>query len=581
MKALIHPYGGTLVDLMHRNPEALQREAIHLPSLDLSTRSGAELELIMSGAFSPLTRFMGRADYESVLERQTLANGTYWPWPIVLEIPTAQIEAARSAGKVALRDAEGLLLALLSAEEIWEVDATKEAEALGLPAGNGGTRHYVSGALQGAAYVPRHDFAELRRTPAQVRAEFNTHGWHRIIGLQTRQTLTRAQFEFAAHTAESQNAHLLLQPMTPGIDAITCADFFALVRGFRAAMPRFPANMALLSILPLPPYTPGARELGLRAIIARNYGVNKLIVGGIHQAQGRQRRGSDMAQQADELRFKTGVELLLFPRMLYAADADRYIAQEDASSDVHTRSVTGEEMVQHLRSGLPVAPWHIFPEVLAELQRNYPPRERMGLTVFFTGLSGSGKSTLARALSARLMEIGNRPVTLLDGDVVRKHLSSELGFSPEHRDINIRRIGYVASEITKHRGIAVCAPIAPYAKTRLEVRSMVAAYGGFIEVYVSTPLEVCEGRDRKGLYARARAGLVKAFTGISDPYEVPKHAELVIDTSNINVEEGIERIIAFLRREAYLPSASGSIQGSVHKHQAPALKGTGASHEAS
>jgi sulfate adenylyltransferase len=578
MTSLIAPYGGRLINLMSPRPEALQEEALKLPSLDLNALATAELELLMGGAYSPLSRFMGHADYESVLERQALANGSYWPLPIVLELPAEKIEACKAATRVALRDAEGFLLALMSVEEVWEADGAREAQILGTPV-KAEKLHYVSGHLSGVAYVPRHDFPELRMTPAQVRNEFSARGSHRVIGLQTRQALTRAQYEFAVQTASLHNASLLLHPMIGTSDSLTCADFYALIRGFQAVMPRFPQKMALLSVLALPPRSTGARDLGLRSIVARNFGVGRLIVGGEYRAQGQQRRGQDAAKQADELRFKSGVELLLFPRMVYAPDADHYLDEEQASSDVRIRAVTGEEMDRHLRAGLPVAPWHVFPEVLNELLRSFPPRSRMGLTVFFTGLSGSGKSTLARALASKLMEIGNRPVTLLDGDVVRKHLSSELGFSPEHRDINIRRIGYVASEITKHRGIAICAPIAPYAQSRLDVRTMVSAQGGFVEVYVATPLEVCEGRDRKGLYARARAGLVKSFTGISDPYEVPQHAELVIDTTAIEVDEGVERIVAYLRKEGYLPDPLAAQEIATEKLRAAA--GHGVKHEAS
>jgi sulfate adenylyltransferase len=552
MKPLIAPYGGTLVDLMSGDIERAEDEALHLPSLDISARAVSELELLMNGAYSPLKGFMGHADYEAVLERHCLAGGTYWPWPIVLEIPAAQIEGARAAGKLALRDPEGLLLALLAVEEIWEADIAREARVLGLDA-NSGTRHYISGRIEGVGQVPHHDFPDLRRSPAQMRNEFASRGWRRVIALQTRQPLTRAQYEFAAHTAAQQGASLLLLPMVTAMDAVTCPEFFALVRGFQAALPRFPAATTMLSILALPPHAVGPRELALRTIVARNYGVAKLIVGGSYQGEGPMRRGGDAARLADELRFKTGVELLLFPRLIYAAGLDRYVEEHQVPAEAQTFRVTGGEMLRQLQSGLPVAPYHVFPEVLAELHRNYPPRERMGVTIFFTGLSGSGKSTLARALAARLMEIGSRPVTLLDGDVVRKHLSSELGFSPEHRAINIRRIGYVASEITKHRGFAICAPIAPYEKNRSEVRDMISPLGGFVEIYVATPLEICEGRDRKGLYAKARAGVVKSFTGISDPYEIPQDAELVIDTTDITVEEGIERIVAYLRHEGYLP----------------------------
>ena len=204
------------------------------------------------------------------------------------------------------------------------------------------------------------------------------------------------------------------------------------------------------------------------------------------------------------------------------------------------------------REGRDIPSWFTYPEVAAELRTSYPPRSHQGFTVLFTGLSGAGKSTIASILLTKLLEEGGRPVTLLDGDLVRKNLSSELGFSKEHRDINIRRIGWVASEITRNGGIAICAPIAPYEAIRQEVRSLVEPLGGFILVHLSTPLDVCESRDRKGLYAKARSGLLKEFTGVSDPYEVPERAEVRIDTSRLSAEAAADLVLLHLRAEGYL-----------------------------
>jgi sulfate adenylyltransferase len=282
-----------------------------------------------------------------------------------------------------------------------------------------------------------------------------------------------------------------------------------------------------------------------------------LIAGGEHQSDGIHRRGEDLMQPGvdaslTELAAKIGVRLIAYPRMVYVEDRAKYLPESAAPAESRLLTLSGEEFRRRMQSGLKIPEWYSFPEVIAELHRQSPPRERQGFTVFFTGLSGSGKSTLARALAARLMEMGGRSVTLLDGDIVRRNLSSELGFSKAHRDINVRRIGFVASEITKNRGIAICAPIGPYRQTRRDVRAMIEAVGGFVEVYVSTPIETCESRDRKGLYAKARAGLIPEFTGVSDPYEVPERPELAIDTTGLGIDEAVQQILLKLEHEGYL-----------------------------
>jgi sulfate adenylyltransferase len=335
-------------------------------------------------------------------------------------------------------------------------------------------------------------------------------------------------------------------------------DHFTRVRCYQAVMPHYPLNTAKLALLPLSMRMAGPREAAWHALIRKNYGCTHLIVGRDHAGPGADSQGKPFYGAYDahallkKYRADIGIEIVEFKQMEYLPDQNTYEAVENIPPGTETKTISGTELRDRLKRGLEIPAWFTFPEVARQLRTTYPPRSRQGFTVFFTGLSGAGKSTLAKGLMTKLLEIGGRPVTLLDGDIVRKHLSSELGFSKEHRDLNIRRIGFVASEITKNGGIALCAPIAPYDAIRKEVRSMIDTLGGFMLVYLSTPLEVCELRDRKGLYAKARAGIITQFTGISDPYEAPADAELVIDTTDMTPEEAIQEILLRLEHEMYI-----------------------------
>ena len=367
----------------------------------------------------------------------------------------------------------------------------------------------------------------------------------------------RPHFQFCLKTAIEHEANLLVLPYGGG-DLTGNAAYFSLVRSIQAIMPRLPAATTQMAVLPATTHGSSLRDRLLRAIVARNYGCTHLIVGGEHESDGEFRRGQDATLDHGGLNLvseayqKLKVTLIPFPRMVYVEERAEHMDESGVPEGGRFQVMAGSELLRRLKNGLNIPDWCSFPEVIAELQRANPPKEKQGFTVFFTGLSGAGKSTIARALGIRLMEMGNRPVTLLDGDIVRRHLSSELGFSHEHRDINVRRIGFVASEITKNRGVAICAPIAPYRQTRRDVRAMIEAVGGFIEVHVATPIETCESRDRKGLYAKARAGLIPEFTGVSDPYEVPEHAEVTVDTTDLEVDEAIQRILLKLEHEGYL-----------------------------
>ncbi|MDA8129165.1 MAG: adenylyl-sulfate kinase [Betaproteobacteria bacterium] len=538
---LIAPYGGCLVNLI--DPEkgaALKREALSLPSLDLDWRQQCELEMLMTGAYSPLAGFMTRAQCERIETDLQLEDGTFWPLPVTLTSGQKVAAELKCGDRVALRDGEGFMLAVLTVSDVWE---------------DNGVRH-LGGPVEGVALPPHPDFVSLRATPAELRALFARRGWRRVIAWQARQPMHRAQFEFCLKSAIENEANLLLHPQVGG-DITDAPGYFGLVRSFLAIRERFPAATTQLSLLPATPSGGSARALLLRAIVARNYGCELLIAGGEHLPDGDCRRGEDLAQaDADlpvaQLAEKIGVQFIAYPRMVYVEDRAEHLPESEAPADARLLTLTGEEFRRRMQAGLKIPDWYSFPEVIAELHRQSPPRERQGFTVFFTGLSGAGKSTLARSLAARLMEMGGRCVTLLDGDIVRRHLSSELGFTKAHRDINVRRIGFVASEITKNRGIAICAPIAPYRQTRRDVRSMIEAVGGFVEIHVATPIETCESRDRKGLYVKARAGLIPEFTGVSDPYEVPEKPELAIDTTSLGIEEAVQQILLKLEHEGYL-----------------------------
>lgn len=538
---LIAPYGGTLVNLIDpARRDALRQEALSLPSLDLDWWHQCELEMLMTGAYSPLAGFMTRAQSERVEKEMALDDGTFWPIPLTLACRDKAAAGLKPGDRVALRDGEGYMLAVLTVSDVWQaVDGW-----------------HLGGAVEGVALPPHPDFAALRATPAELRALLVRRGWRRVIAWQARQPMHRAQFEFCLKSAIANEANLLLHPQVGG-DITEAPEYFCLVRSFLAVLERFPAATTQLSLLPAPPREASARTLLLRAIVARNCGCGLLIAGGEHQADGNCRRGEDLAHAhadaslADHAR-KIGVELIAYPRMVYVEDRAEHLPEAEAPAGARVLTLSGEEFRRRMQAGLKIPEWYSFPEVLAELHRQSPPRERQGFTVFFTGLSGAGKSTLARSLAARLMEMGGRSVTLLDGDIVRRHLSSELGFSKAHRDINVRRIGFVASEITKNRGIAICAPIAPYRQTRHDVRAMIERVGGFVEIHVATPIETCEARDRKGLYAKARAGLIPEFTGVSDPYEAPEHPELAIDTTYLGIDEAVQQILLKLEHEGYL-----------------------------
>ena len=569
MQKLIEPHGGELVDLMVGEEEAasLKSESLDWPSWALTPRQLCDLELLLDGAFSPLSGFMVGRDHESVCQAMRLADGTLWPIPVTLDVSEELARLVERAGRLALRDAEGVMLAAMQVEEVWRPDRQAEAERVY------GTRdeHHpgvrtllretgswaVGGRVVGLQRPVHYDFRLLRSTPAQVRHDFVELGWRRVVAFQTRNPMHRAHHELTLRAAKTAEANLLIHPVV-GPTKPGDLDHYTRVHCYQAVLGRYPQLTVKLALLPLAMRMAGPREALWHAIIRKNFGCTHLIVGRDHAGPGNDARGRPFygpydAQQLmlahqDEL----GVGMVPFQAMAYVEDRDAYTPQDEVPEGARVLDLSGTELRRRLAEGREIPGWFTFPDVAAALRRRHPARHRQGFTVFFTGLSGAGKSTIANALLVKLLELGGRPVTLLDGDIVRRHLSSELGFSKEHRDINIRRIGFVASEITKNGGIALCAPIAPYDRVRREVREMIEPGGGFVLVHVDAPLDECERRDRKGLYAKARAGIIPEFTGISDPYEPPADAEVVVRTTELSPEQCAQEVLLHLEREGYI-----------------------------
>jgi len=569
MSDLIRPHGGELKDLYlgADEAEAARLAARDVVSWDLTPRQLCDIELLLNGAFSPLTGFLGKADYDRVVAEMRLADGTLWPMPITLDVSEAFATKLKNGDAIALRDEEGVLIAMLDIEDIWTPDKAAEAEGV---FGSTDETHpgvhflmnranpvYVGGRLRGIEPPLHYDFRHLRDSPQELRDRFSKLGWRKIVAFQTRNPMHRAHQELTFRAARDVEANLLIHPVV-GMTKPGDVDHFTRVRCYENLLSHYPEQTTSLSLLPLAMRMAGPREAVWHALIRKNYGCTHFIVGRDHAGPGKDSQGNDfygpydaqelMRQYEDEIE----IQMVPFKMMVYVAERAQYVAVDQTSDDQTVLNISGTELRRRLQEGLEIPSWFSYPDVIAELRRTHPARHQQGFCMFFTGLSGAGKSTLANALMVKLMELGGRRVTLLDGDIVRKNLSSELGFSREHRDLNIRRIGYVASEIVKNGGIAICAPIAPYAATRRDVRDAIEEFGGFIEVHVATSLEVCEERDRKGLYAKARAGLIKEFTGISDPYEVPEKAEMTIDTATLSPEEAAQRMLVKLESLGYI-----------------------------
>lgn len=560
------PYGGNLIDLLVEGEEreALIERAGHYPSLQLSNRNLCDLELLAVGGFSPLDRFMGEADYKRVLTEMRMDDGILFSIPITLTINKEDLPVREEW--ITLRDSRNYLIAVMRIEDVFRWNPLREAR---LVLGTTDPRHSlvsemeqwgdfcISGELKVLNLPTHYDFMEIRRTPAQTRALLEEKGNEKVVAFQTRNPMHRVHEALTKRAAEQVGGSLLIHPVV-GLTKPGDVDHFTRVRVYKALTAGYYDGYdTVLSLLPLAMRMAGPREALWHAIIRRNYGATHFVVGRDHAGPGTDSNGKPfygpyeaqtmMAQYGEEI----SVEAVTFQELVYVHDEDRYVSREDAPEGAETAYISGTQVrEEYLAQGKTLPAWFTRPETADILRQSYPPRDKQGLCLWFTGLSGAGKSTIANVLTAMLLEHG-RQVTLLDGDVVRTHLSKGLGFSKEDRDTNILRIGFVASEIARHNGTVVSAAISPYRNTRNAVREMVGE-GRFVEVFVDTPLEVCEERDVKGLYAKARRGEIKGFTGIDDPYEAPKHPEIHLETVGRTPEENARQIVDYLRGRGFL-----------------------------
>ncbi len=566
---LISPYGGELVNLVvtGEEREALIARAAKLPSIKISMRNLCDLELLATGGFSPLTTFMGKADYESVLHKMRLADGTLWPLPITLTVDPKELP---SVGEdIALRNANFDLIAVMNIDEVYHWDANTEAA---LAYGSTDAKHpmvsemtrwgkvCISGPLKVINLPKYHDFVELRQTPAQVREKLEEMGHDNVVAFQTRNPLHRIHEELTKRAAEAVNGSLLIHPVV-GMTKPGDVDHYTRTRTYKALFDNYyDHKTTMLSLLPLAMRMAGPKEALLHAIVRRNHGVNHFIVGRDHAGPGNDSTGKpfygpyDAQTVMTEHEAELGVKMVPFEMLVYLPDEDRYVEQKDVPAGAKTLNISGTQVRDdYLAKGKLLPEWFTRPETAEILRESYPPRHKQGFCLWFTGLSGSGKSATTAIVTELLLEHG-RQATILDGDVVRTHLSKGLGFSKEDRDTNILRIGFVAGEISRHGGAVICAAISPYRAAREEARKFVGE--NFIEIYMDTPVEVCEQRDVKGLYAKARQAMADGkpmgFTGIDDPYEPPVNPEITLQGYGASPEENAHKVIDYLIEQGYI-----------------------------
>lgn len=561
---LISPYGGKLVDLIIQDEarNELAAYAGRLPSIQISERTACDLELLACGAFSPLDRFVGQEDYQRIMEQMRLKSGHVFPIPLTL--PVNASPELRLDRDLALRSLKNELLAILTVEEIYDWDVSETSQRI---FGTQDPKHplvaemqrwgklNVSGRLR-ILQLPRYyDFQDLRLTPAEVRSRLENSGHENVVAFQTRNPLHRAHEEMTKRATAEVDGVLLLHPVV-GMTKPGDIDHYTRVRTYKILAERYyDPERILLALLPLAMRLAGPREALWHAIIRRNYGANYLIVGRDHASPGKDSKGEpfygpyDAQELVTQFSDELGVGVMPFQELAYFPGQG--YKEVDGHSDAAALTISGTEVrEEYLQKGRELPEWFSRPEIARVLSEAYPPRHRQGACIWFTGLSGAGKSTTAEVLTELLLEHG-RQSTLLDGDVVRTHLSKGLGFSKEDRDTNIRRIGFVAAEIVRHGGVVICAAVSPYRATRNDVRNMVGS-GRFVEVFVDTPLEVCEQRDTKGIYAQARRGEIKNFTGVDDPYEIPLQSEITLDTVTHAAEENARLVLRHLVEQEFV-----------------------------
>lgn len=533
----------------------------------LTSRQRCDLEMLFVGGFNPLSGFMTRKDYESVLSDMRLANHSLWPMPITLDVDDEFAHSVSLGQDVLLYDTDNTLLARLTVTDKWQPDKLIEAQHV---FGTQDSKHpavnyllhkagswYLGGTLQHVKMPTHYDFAELRQTPHALKQFFAQSNFKNVIGFQTRNPIHRAHMELTLRAAKQVDGHLLIHPVV-GMTKPGDIDYFTRVRCYQKILAYYPDKRATLSLLPLAMRMGGPREALWHALIRKNYGCTHFIIGRDHAGPGNDSNGKAfydpyaaqaLAKQHQE---EIGIQILSFQEMVYVNERKQYCPSDELKPEETALAISGTELRNRLLHEQPIPDWFSFPEIIQELRDAYPSYRQQGFTLFFTGLSGAGKTTLANALVAKLMSYGRRHITLLDGDVVRRILATELGFSKADRDLNIRRIGFVASEVTKAGGVAICAAIAPYLSGREENRQLISQSGGYIEIYLSTSLSACEERDTKGLYAKARKGELKKFTGIDDPYEPPLNPEITLDTATLTIETAVEKILYYLQARGFL-----------------------------
>ncbi|KAF2820055.1 sulfate adenylyltransferase [Ophiobolus disseminans] len=567
------PHGGILKDLIARDAprrKELYDEAEKLPAIVLSERQLCDLELILNGGFSPLEGFLNQKDYEGVVAENRLADGNLFSIPITLDVSQETIDevGVKPGARIALRDfRDDRNLAIITVDDIYKPDKVKEATEV---FGDNDEAHpavkylhhtakefYVGGKLEAIDRLEHYDYVGLRYTPAELRLHFDKLGWQKVVAFQTRNPMHRAHRELTVRAARARQANVLIHPVV-GLTKPGDIDHFTRVRVYQALMPRYPNGMAVLALLPLAMRMGGPREAIWHAIIRKNHGATHFIVGRDHAGPGKNSKGSDFygpydAQTAvEKYRDELGIEVVPFQQMTYLPDSDEYKPKDEVEQGIKTLDISGTELRKRLRTGQEIPEWFSYPEVVRVLRESHPPRSQQGFTVFLTGYQNSGKDAIARALNVTLNQQGGRSVSLLLGETVRSELSSELGFSQDDRNKNIHRIAFVAAELTRAGAAAIVAPIAPFDKSRKAARETVEKYGSFYLVHVATPLEYAEKTDRRGIYAKARAGEIKGFTGVDDPYEAPEKADLVVDISKTNVRTAVHQIVLLLESQGLL-----------------------------
>ncbi len=577
------PHGDQLVNLLvgQERADHLKIQSEHFPSITLSKRQLCDLEMLINGAMSPLTGYMDKKTYDSVIQSTRLPDNLLWPIPIILDVNSEFAKNLKTGDKIALRDTEGFMPAVLTVSDVWKADKLLEAESIY------GTRselhpgvdylinqcqsHYVGGNIECTEPLSHFDFEHLWSSPEEIRKLFKKRGWRKVLAFQTSQPMHKVHQAITMKAARDAGAHILIHP-TVGVTKPGDLDYYARVHCYQAIQKFFPNNLAIMSLLPMAMRMAGPKEALWHAIINKNYGCTHILIGPEHASPPIQRNEntqpntsavnekfyahSASQQYVIEHESELGIKVIATEEIRYAPEKKTFLPLSTIKkNNLSSEMLSVKEVKSHLHNNQTIPHWFSYPEVLKALSKAYPARCKQGFTLFFTGLSGSGKSTLAKIIYAKMIELGARPVTLLDGDIVRHNLSSELGFSRKDRNINVRRISFVANEITKNAGIAICAPIAPYTQMRRDARTLIEQYGAFIEIHVATPLEVCESRDRKGLYAKARKGIIPEFTGISDPYDTPEKPEIRIDTSNFSPMEAAQEIYLYLFREGYIETS--------------------------